>query len=249
MPRLKLYLNFQRDLDDTELATCREFVKRRGAREPLQYILGTWSFCGMELKCSPAALIPRPETELLVERAVQFLSTVNAHPPAFLDIGAGTGCIAITLAAKVPNARGVAVDVSDEALTLAKENAARHQIIDRIEFRLGSDFAALKPGELFDLLVSNPPYIPSNEIASLQPEVREHEPRLALDGGSDGLDVFRKIARDGKQFLNPAGKLVAEFSDGQAPALKTLFESEKWVVEQIIDDYSARPRILIARPL
>ncbi|HMJ92081.1 MAG TPA: peptide chain release factor N(5)-glutamine methyltransferase [Candidatus Acidoferrum sp.] len=268
MPRLKLYLNFQRELSDVELATCREFVKRRSAREPLQYILGTWQFCGLEIKCSPAALIPRPETELLAERAAQFLSTLNAQPSTFLDIGTGTGCIAIALANKVESTRGVAVDVSNEALALAKENAARHNVSERIEFRqcapgifpglgFGETSTPHAPhsstrqdaeGTLFDLIVSNPPYIPSLEIADLQPEVREHEPRLALDGGADGLDVFRTIARDAKALLKPHGKFMGEFSDGQAPALKSLFESEKWIVDEIIDDYSARPRILIARP-
>jgi release factor glutamine methyltransferase len=247
MPRLKLYLNFQRELTDTELATSREFVKRRGAREPLQYILGSWPFCGLEFICSPVALIPRPETELLVERATQFLSTLNAQPSTFLDIGTGTGCIAIAIANKMAGARAVAVDVSNEALALAKENAARNQVGEKIEFRAGSALSALKPGDQFDLIVSNPPYIPSEEISSLQPEVREHEPRLALDGGADGLDVFRQIAREVKRFLKAHGKFIGEFSDGQAPALKTLFESEKWVVDEIVPDYSARPRILIAR--
>jgi release factor glutamine methyltransferase len=271
MPRLQLYLNFQRELAEADVAQLREFVKRRAAREPLQYILGTWSFCGLEIKCSKVALIPRPETEMLVERAAQFLSSLNPQPSTFLDIGTGTGCIAVAIAAKVPGAKGVAIDVSAEALDLAKQNAERHQLSERIDFaqsaagilpghdeeqssdaRFSSastrqDAGGTLAGATFDAIISNPPYIPSGDLATLQPEVREHEPRLALDGGADGLDIYRIIAREAKRFLKPHGKFFGEFSDGQAPALKSLFESEKWIVEEIVDDYSARPRILIAR--
>lgn len=248
MPRLKLYLDFQRPLADGELEQLRGLVKRRSQREPLQYVLGTTSFCGLEIKCAPAALIPRPETELLAEHAWKFLSTITPPPATALDIGAGTGCLGIAIAAHAPETRLVAVDVSADAMALARENAARHTLSERIDFRLGDAFAVIQPGELFDLIVSNPPYIPDAEITTLDPEVRDHEPRLALAGGVDGLDFFRRIAAEAPRCLKPGGKLMVEFCDGQAPALKILLENEKWVVEQIIDDYSQRPRILVARP-
>lgn len=247
LPRLKLYLNFERVLSEAELACLREMVKRRAAREPLQHILGSASFCGLEIKCSPAALIPRPETELLAERAWQFLSTLNSRPSTVLDLGTGTGCIAIALAVKAPDAVVHAVDVSDDALALAQENAAANQVAERIVFHQGDAFAAVPESVTFDLIVSNPPYIPSPEIHSLQPEVRDFDPKLALDGGVDGLDFYRRMAREAPRFLKPHGKLMLEFGDGQAGALKNIFSSEKWIVDEIIADYSARPRILMAR--
>ncbi len=247
MPRLKLYLNFDRALDEPQLAQLRDMTRRRAAREPLQYILGTTSFCGLEIKCSPAALIPRPETEILAEQAWKFLSTLSSQPSTTLDIGTGTGCLAIAIAANAPQTRVATVDVSPEALGLARENVAANQLDERVELRHGDSFAALREGEMFDLIVSNPPYIPDAEVAELQPEVRDFEPRLALAGGADGLDFFRRIAATAPGFLKPHGALMVEFSDGQAAALEKLFADEKWIVAEIVEDYSPRPRILIAR--
>ncbi len=247
MPRLKLYLNFERVLNEAELNRVRELVRRRAAREPLQHITGGTSFCGLEMKCTRAALIPRPETELLAERAWQFLSTLNSPLSTVLDLGTGTGCLAIAIAKNVAGVAVHAVDISPEALALARENAAVNQVSDRITFHEGDAFAAL-PAELkFDLIVSNPPYIAAEEIATLSPEVRDFDPRLALDGGADGLDFYRRLAAEAGAFLKPHGKLMLEFGDGQETALEKLFFDEKWIVEGIVADYSSRPRILIAR--
>jgi release factor glutamine methyltransferase len=248
VPRLKLYLNFDRVLTEAELERLRDMVKRRGAREPLQHILGTTSFCGFEIKCSPAALIPRPETELLAERAWQFLAARPSQPWAVLDLGTGTGCIAIAVAGHAPAARLHLVDVSPEALASAQENAALNRFTDRFVFHQGDGFAALPAGARFDLIISNPPYIASEEIATLSPEVRDFDPRLALDGGGDGLDFYRRIAREAGAWLQKQGALMLEFGDGQAPALEKIFSDEKWIVEEVVSDYSPRPRILIARP-
>lgn len=258
MPRLKLYLNFERVLNEVELNTVREMVKRRAAREPLQHIVGTTSFCGLEMKCSRAALVPRPETELLAERAWQFLSTLSPQPSTgtdqrdaggtlALDLGTGTGCIAIAIAKKCPSVTVHAVDISPEALALARENTVANQVSDRIIFHEGDAFAALPSQTQFDLIVSNPPYIAAEEIATLSPEVRDFDPRLALDGGADGLAFYRRLAREAGAFLKPGGKLMLEFGDGQETALAKLFFDEKWIVEEIVADYSSRPRILIAR--
>jgi len=272
MPRMKLYLNFERVLTTAETDALRELVKRRGQREPLQHITGSTSFCGFEIAVTGQALVPRPETELLAELGWKFLSTFNLQPSTALDFGTGTGCIAIALAAKCPNAKIVALDISTDALALAKANAARNQVAERIEFLLGDGFAALqsegrvprvpdsnseiKIGDSwnsslrkleFDLLISNPPYIPSAEIATLDPEVRDFDPRLALDGGTDGLDFYRRLAAEAKPFLKPDGKIMLEFGDGQADAIKRVFENEKWIVEAVKEDYSQRARILIAR--
>jgi release factor glutamine methyltransferase len=247
MPRMKLYLNFERVLSVSETNALRELVKRRGQREPLQHIVGSTSFCGYEIAVSRHALIPRPETELLAESGWQFLSTLNTQPLTALDYGTGTGCIAIALAAKCPNAKIFALDVSPDALVLAKQNATANKVAERIEFFQGDGFAALTMGKQFDLLISNPPYISSAEIETLQPEVRDFDPRSALDGGADGLNFYRKLAAEAKSFLKPDGKIMLEFGDGQAAAIKTIFENEKWIVEAVQEDYSQRARILIAR--
>ena len=287
LPRMKLYLNFERTLDPAEVDGLREFIKRRGQREPLQHITGSTSFCGLEIAVNRHALVPRPETELLAESGWEFLSKLEQSPhlagghplPArrgegrgegyvALDFGTGTGCIAIALAVKCPSAKVVAADVSVEALALAKENATRNNVADRIEFVQGNGFAALQnvgqasclsPSEKkkletggtpvlhFDLIISNPPYIPSAEIATLQPEVRDFDPRAALDGGADGLDFYRKLAMEAKPFLKPGGKIMLEFGDGQADAIRNIFETEKWIVEAVKEDYSHRQRILIAK--
>lgn len=257
LPRMKLYLNFDRVLSPAETDALRELVKRRGLREPLQHIIGSTSFCGLEIAVNRHALIPRPETELLAEAGWKWLetkrtishqpSTINYQPTA-LDFGTGTGCIAIALAAKCPDAKITALDVSADALGLAKGNAAKNGVAERVEFLQGDGFAALTGvSRAFDLIISNPPYIASAEIATLEPEVRDFDPRTALDGGEDGLDFYRMLATQARPFLQPGGKIMLEFGDGQAAAIKKIFEDEKWVVEAVKEDYSQRERILIAR--
>lgn len=270
LPRMKLYLNFERQLTSAEEDAARELVRRRGQREPVQHILGSTSFCGFEIAVNRHVLVPRPETELLAELGWQFLASLqnslSAQPSpgrTALDFGTGSGCIAIALAAKCPSVEVAALDVSDEALTVAKQNAAKNGVTERIRFLEGDGFAALvdSPGRSrsammrarsrsevqFDLIVSNPPYIPSGEIASLQPEVRDFDPRKALDGGGDGLDFYRKLAAEAMPFLKPEGKIMLEFGDGQAGAIGQIFIGQKWIVESVREDYSRRPRILIAR--
>jgi release factor glutamine methyltransferase len=246
MPRMKLYLNFDRQLSDPELDSLRKLVQRRGQREPLQHLVGTTAFCGLEIAVNGHVLIPRPETELLAEAGWQFLSTSNQQPATALDFGTGSGCIAIAVAAKCVTARLVALDVSPEALAAAQQNAAKNNVNDRIEFRQGDGFAALMSGEQFDLIISNPPYIASAEIETLQPEVRDHDPRGALDGGADGLDFYRHLAVEAGQFLKPEGKIMLEFGEGQAEKIGGIFAAQGWSVEAIREDYTQRQRFLIA---
>ncbi len=247
LPRMNLYLNFERALAPAEVDSLRELVRRRGRREPLQHITGSTSFCGLEIAVNRHALVPRPETELLAELGWQFLSTLNPQPPTALDFGTGTGCIAIALASKCPDVKITALDVSPDALLLAKQNAAANKVAGKIKFLETNGFAALPQDKPFDLIISNPPYIPSAEIATLQPEVRDFDPRRALDGGADGLDFYRLIALQAAAFLEPGGKVILEFGDGQAEAVRRVFENEKWIVEAVKEDYSQRPRILIAK--
>jgi len=246
MPRMKLYLNFERALSTAELDALRELVRRRGQREPLQHILGSTSFCGFEMAVNRHVLVPRPETELLAETAWEFLSAFERQPSSALDFGTGSGCIAIVLAVKCPSARIVALEKSPEALNVANQNAAATRVAERIEFVQGETFVALPPESRFDLVVSNPPYIPTAEITSLQPEVRDYDPHSALNGGSDGLDFYRLFASNAAKFLKPGGRLMLEFGDGQAGDLRKLFEAQKWVVDAVKEDYSGRQRILIA---
>jgi release factor glutamine methyltransferase len=253
LPRMQLYLNFERKLSETEMHELRELIKRRGQREPLQHIVGSTSFCGLELTVNRHVLIPRPETELLAEQGWKFLNSLNPQPSTInhqlstaLDLGTGSGCIATALAVHAPAAEVFATDISAEALELAKQNAARHTVLKRIDFLQGDAFGALGSAKLFDLIISNPPYIPTDEIASLQIEVRDHDPRQALDGGPEGLAFYRRFAAEAAPFLKPGGKIMLEFGDGQAEALREIFESQKWIVEAIIEDYTQRPRILIA---
>ncbi len=250
VPRMKLYLSFERVLVAGEVDAFRGLITRRGQREPLQHIVGSTSFCGFEIAVNRHVLVPRPETELLAERGWTFLNqlpAVQSRPATALDFGTGSGCLAIALACKCPAAEIWAVDVSPEALAMARENAARHGGAARIRFLEGDGFAALPPDARFDLIISNPPYIPSEEIASLQPEVRDHDPRGALDGGADGLDYGRRLAAEAARFLNPDGRLMLEFGDAQAGLLRPIFEEQNWIVETIAEDYTRRPRILVAR--
>jgi release factor glutamine methyltransferase len=264
--RMDLYLNFERVLTPKELDDLRKMVSRRGMREPVQQIIGSTCFCGLEIAVNANVLVPRPETELLAELGWQFLNAdsgaqktelagaLNETAPVYsasknftaLDFGTGSGCLAIALAAKSPAAQIVALDVSAEALSVARENATRHKVESRIRFVEGNGLPALDRNVRFDLIVANPPYIPSGEIASLQPEVRDHDPRLALDGGIDGLDHYRQLAAEARSFLKPSGRIMLELGDGQSAAVENLFHAQKWVVEAIKPDYNAHPRILVA---
>jgi release factor glutamine methyltransferase len=249
IPRMQLYLNFERTLTPAEVDELRELIQRRGHREPLQHITGTISFCGLELSVDRRALIPRPETEILAERGWKFLqerSRTEQWSPVALDFGTGTGCLAIALAYHCQDAQVYALDLSSAALALARQNAQRHTIARPIQFIEGGKLQALPPGLRVDLLLSNPPYIPTAEIDELQPEVRDYDPRTALDGGQDGLDVYRYLAADAPAFLNPGARLMVEMGDGQAAALLALFEAQDWVVESVDEDYNQRPRILVA---
>ncbi len=251
LPRMQLYLNFERALTTPEQAALRDFVKRRGGREPLQQILGSTSFCGFEIAVNRHVLVPRPETEQLAELAWQWLhqefgSEKAAKGISCLDYGTGSGCLAIAILAKCPQARFCAVDISPEALALARSNAAQNGVQDRIRFIKGATLEAVPAEERFHLLVSNPPYIPTAEIPLLEPEVKDFEPRQALDGGPDGLDFYRMLATGAGRLLYPGGRIMLEFGDGQAESIRDLFEKENWIVEAIHRDYTERPRMLAA---
>jgi release factor glutamine methyltransferase len=247
IPRLELYLQFDRPLTEPELADLREAVRRRGQREPLQHIVGSTGFFGLDLKSDPRALIPRPETERLVECALTFLAGRPEPAALALDYGTGGGCIAIVLATRLPGLKCHALDCSAAALELARENAAHHAVLNRLELLQGDDFTALPAGVVYDLIISNPPYIATAEIELLAPEVRDHDPRIALDGGTDGLDVYRRIARSAGARLATAGRLFLELGDGQAEPVRRLLHAHNWIVESVDKDYAGQLRVLRAR--
>jgi release factor glutamine methyltransferase len=218
LDRVGLYLNFEKPLTDEELAAYRALVVRRGRREPLQHILGTQEFCGLDFEVTPDVLIPRYDTETLVNEAL----TRMPRASSVLDIGTGSGCIAVVLAARLPAASVTAVDISAAALTVARRNAERNAVA--VEFLQGSLLEPLS-GRQFDLIVSNPPYIPSSEIATLQPEVRDFDPRGALDGGLDGLEIYRRLIPSAVTALTGGGWLLLEVGAGQADAVSRLIIS------------------------
>ena len=217
LDRVGLYLNFERPLQTEELAAYRERVRRRAGREPLAYILGHTEFWSLPLKVTRDVLIPRPDTELLVEQALQRV----AGPARMLDVGTGSGALAIALAHEKPEWQVKATDISAAALAIAAENARTNGLEGRIDF-LAGDLAALPAGP-FDLIVSNPPYIPAGDLAGLMSEVRDFEPRLALDGGDDGLDAYRALARQAGKALAPGGWLLVEVGIDQSAAVQALF--------------------------
>ncbi len=222
LDRVGLYVNFEKPLLPQELAAFRGTVGRRARREPLQYILGSQEFMGMEFRVTPAVLIPRYDTETLVHEAINRAGDAVR----VLDMGTGSGCIAVVLAKLMPDAQVVAVDCSPEALAVARGNADANGV--KVRFISGSLFHPLS-GERFDLIVSNPPYIATGDLAGLQPEVREFEPMGALDGGRDGLDFYRLIIPAAPEQLNPGGWLMVEVGAGQAEAVQGMFAAARFL--------------------
>lgn len=251
VPRLNLFLDSSRVLKKDELIAASRLIDRRRKREPLQHILGTTSFFGLELKVNSHVLIPRPETELLAEFACQFLSkkqTPEESPMAALDFGTGSGCLSLAIAVNVNNVAMWALDSSPEALAIARDNSKLQKTLNPIQWIHGDGFSSLPTGIRFDLIVSNPPYIPRDEIPFLQPEVRDYDPWIALDGGADGLDFFRSLAQDAASFLRSDGRMMVEFGDGQSISVREVFEGRGWIVDSVRKDLSGSPRFLIARP-
>ena len=240
--RVYLYVHFDQPLDQTELAKFREMVRRRAAREPVAYIIGHREFMGLEFRVSPAVLIPRPDTEVLVEAAIERLMTVRDG--MILDVGTGSGAILIGTLSRVAGCCGLGVDVSPAALAVARENAARLLEPGRADFAQ----ADLFPTEplLFDAILSNPPYVTSAEMAELAPEVRR-EPDLALHSGADGLVFYRRLTEGGERYLKPDGFMALEVGAGQAAAVSELGRAAGWRTEAVIPDYAGIERVVVLR--
>ena len=230
------------ELADRDVDQFRKAVERRAAGEPLQYITGVQDFFGREFRVTPDVLIPRPETELLVEAALDF----NRAATLICDVGTGSGCIAITLLCELNEARAVAVDESPAALEIAKFNAQQLSVAERAEFVVSDCFDSLG-ARAFDLIVSNPPYISAGTLAGLQREVRDHEPLLALSPGPDGLSFVRRLVREAPPFLKQNGHLIMEIGFDQGEAVQQLIDQNVWELLEIRPDLQCIPRIVVLR--
>ncbi len=251
--RLDVYLQFDRPLAEEQLGAIRELVRRRGDGEPMAYITGVREFYGRSLVVTPEVLIPRPETETLVSLALERARAVSGEPGGagvtIADLGTGSGCIAVTLAAELPDATVVATDVSAAALVIAAANAHRHEVAARVELFAGSWAEPLADGS-FDIIVANPPYIPSAEVAGLSRDVAEREPMLALDGGTDGLDCYRALLPSAAHVLAPQGWMGLEIDIRAAAAVTALGREALGAATaaRVSNDLSGRPRVVTFEP-
>jgi release factor glutamine methyltransferase len=233
--------------------TYLSFVERRAAGEPLQYITGHQEFYGLDFIVTPEVLIPRPETEFLVDRVIKLARAgLTGIIPVIVDVGTGSGCIAISLATHIPSARIIAIDISGAALAVAQANAARHGVKDEIEFIEGDlvgPLASLGLEAGVDFLASNPPYVEEGKPDMIQREVREWEPPLALYAGADGLDCYRRLLAEGKRYVRPCGFLVCEIGYTQLDRIREMIDREKWELVNVTHDLRGIPRTLTIRRL
>lgn len=250
--RVELYLEFDKPLNPLEIAGYRSLIRRRLKREPLQYIIGHQEFWSLDFLVSPAVLIPRPETELLVEEALKLRERnlfSNSCYPKILDLGTGSGVIAISLAKEIQNATLVASDISFEALALAKDNARYHNLNGRITFCQGDLWQPFSHSSVsFDMIISNPPYIPSEAFKALPPEVRYYEPRVALDGHENGMYFIKRIIKESEMYLKPGGWLLIEMDPNQTErALHCIDLTQSFGYKERRMDYRKKYRLVMAQ--
>jgi release factor glutamine methyltransferase len=245
--RLELYLRFDQPLTPEELAAFKQLILRRREHEPVAYILGEREFWGLDIACGPGALVPRPESEHLVEEALARLAEVEA--PRILDLCTGSGAVALALASELPQAEVVACDISDEALTWARTNAQNLGLEERVSFKQGDLWEPVAAaGGFFDLITANPPYVAEHEWDDLPAEVRNYEPRQALHGGQDGLEVTKAIIAGAGAHLRPLGWLLVELGAGQAPAASRLAQAAGAFAEiTLVKDLAGIERVSVCQ--
>jgi release factor glutamine methyltransferase len=244
--RSYLLAHFQDSVSESSAQRFFARITERRRGKPLQYLLGWQEFRGLEFEVTPAVLIPRPETELLVDAAMERFSEGN---PTLADVGTGSGCIAVATAVALPRARMIATDLSEDALAVARRNASRHNVSDRIQFLSGDlllPLNALGLEGMLDCVLSNPPYVAERDLPALQKEVRDWEPRVALVGGVSGLELYKRLLPQALRFLRPGGTLVMEIGYNMQPGITELFDAA-WKLEGIRDDFSGIPRIVVAQ--
>lgn len=220
--RIELYTRFDEIVNEQQRAVMRDLVKRRAKSEPVAYLVGFREFYGLDFRVTHDVLIPRPDTETLVLELLEIIKPLDA--PQILDLCTGSGCIAVATAVNKPTAQLTAVDILPKALEVARSNAERHNVADRIRFLEGDLFEPLEAGAQFDVVASNPPYVTEEELDTLQPDVRLHEPRIALDGGPGGLEVLRRLVADTHCYLLPGGHLLFEIAPEQADAVVEMLD-------------------------
>jgi release factor glutamine methyltransferase len=236
---------YDEEPDEAQKTQYRELIRKRVEGWPVAYLTGVRDFYLLTFEVSSAVLIPRPDTETLV---LQAISLLKQKPNAkVLDLGTGSGCIAISLAHQCKGIQVTAVDISPDAADIARRNAMKHSVSDRVNIVVGDLFQALPAGAQFDMIVSNPPYVSRQELAELSPEVRDHEPRQALDGGPDGLAFYRRIADQAGSFLAPGGQLLLEIGYTQDTAVRDLFTQPGWELGPTLKDLAQRPRVVQVR--
>jgi release factor glutamine methyltransferase len=244
--RIDLYTRYEEVASDEARQQFRELVRRRIDGCPVAHLVGRKEFYSLEFEVTPAVLVPRDDTGCLVDECLRLAKPLTE--PDVLDVGTGSGCIAITLAHQHKGVRVAAVDVSPEALAVAVRNAAKHAVADRVRFLEGDLFSPIPAGERFDFVVSNPPYIPRAAIAALEREVRDHDPRLALDGGPDGFAVIDRLLADAPAYLKPGGHLLLEIgADQKAAVLARVPADLGYEAAAVLDDRAGRPRVLSLR--
>lgn len=243
--RLDVYTSFERTLSEAQDDAYRDAVVLRGTGYPLQYITGETGFRGITVKVAPGVFIPRPETEVLVEKALEVLD--ESGTARVLDVGTGCGNVALSIAVERPGAVVVATDCDPGAVALCVENAGSCGVDDRVTVVSGDLFEPLAGQEPFDLIVSNPPYIPDGAADTLPVEVREHEPARALFAGPEGMDVIRRITAGAPEFLKPGGWLVLEVDESHARKVVTEMEDAGWLDAEVFEDLAGRERIVRAR--
>ena len=249
LKRIELYTRYNEPVGAEQLARLRDLVKRAGGHEPVVYLVGKTEFYSMEFEVTPDCLIPRPETELLVQRAIEFLRG-RGGPQQVCDLCTGCGVIAVAIAANVPTARVVATDISAPALSVAARNVEKHQLQERVELLQGDLFEPVIPpldATPFDLIASNPPYVSDAEYEALEKNVRDYEPRIALHAGADGLDVYRRISEKAGQFLKPGGILLLEIGYTQGPTVRELLErTQAFATIEVEKDFQKHDRLVVA---
>ena len=241
--RIYLYVHFDEPMEQNELNKFREYVKKRAQHVPIAYIIGEREFMGLPFKVTKDTLIPRPDTEILVENV---LNNVDKDKEIeIVDIGTGSGAIILSLLVNLPKAQGKTVDISSKAIEVAKENAVNLQVNDRCEFFVGDLFAPLNDNK-FDVIVSNPPYIPQKDIATLEDDVKEYEPVSALTDGGDGLSYYRRLLSEGKAYIKENGFIALEIGIYQSNDVKQIAMDNGWKNIKIIKDYAGIDRVVLA---
>jgi release factor glutamine methyltransferase len=244
--RIELRTRYEEEPSEEVRGRFRDLVRQRSEGCPVEYLIGRKEFFLLEFEVSRAVLIPRPDSEWLVTECLRLAKGMDS--PSVLDVGTGSGCLAVAVAKQHKSAKGTAIDLSPEALAVATRNAAKHGVADRLTFLEGDLFSPLPSGQSFDIILSNPPYIPHDDIPTLEREVRDFEPHLALDGGEDGFQVFSRLIADARSFLRSGGHLLVEIGhDQESGARRRIEELPGYEMGKTIHDGAGHPRVITAR--